>query len=208
MVLYAENLEKVYKVDPDKIEPHIRNICSNAKKLGSYINATRHCLSNSERNCFFKISDVINDSLKILGPRIENENIEIDFCSDDIQIYNNPLALYRVIINLISNAIDAFDGTNEIVKKIKLEVNERGNTINIKISDNGCGIPARMQREIFVLGISTKGAKGSGYGLSLTKDIIENRYKGEISLQSRIDHGTTVGISFPKKFNQKSLFNV
>jgi len=112
-------------------------------------------------------------------------------------------------VNLISNAIDSFeDMGKEILKRvqddnrkreIKLNIKQIGSNAEIVISDNGCGIPYKMQKEVFVSGFSTKGASGSGYGLHITKQVIENQYSGSIELISKLGEGTEVKLILPVK---------
>jgi signal transduction histidine kinase len=107
-------------------------------------------------------------------------------------------------MNLIDNAIDAIkmrysDATQGILT-IKSDV--VGNNVVIKISDNGCGMPEDVQRNIFDPFYTTKDVgKGTGLGLSITYGIME-KHNGTISVESEENVGTTFTIELP--INQES----
>jgi signal transduction histidine kinase len=105
------------------------------------------------------------------------------------QLVADPQELNRVLLNLINNACfaayekskDGLNGQPEILLSTK-DVND---AIEIKIRDNGMGIPAGLQDKIFNPFFTTKPAgKGTGLGLSISYDIICNKYGGNISFES------------------------
>ena len=67
----------------------------------------------------------------------------------------------------------------------------------IRIKDNGCGIPKEHQEFLFEVFFSTKGSRGTGLGLAVTKKIIEE-HKGFIEVESEVGYGTTFTITLPK----------
>ena len=99
----------------------------------------------------------------------------------------------RAINNLLQNSIQAFDSNENGVIKIKLEVQET--ICKITISDNGKGIPEDRQNKVFVPYFTTK-STGTGIGLSITKQIIEN-HNGKIYFESKENLGTSFYIELP-----------
>lgn len=98
------------------------------------------------------------------------------------------------IENICRNAVDAMNGKGTIT----ISASEQEQQVNIDITDTGKGIAKSNFKTVFEPGFSTK-ERGWGLGLSLTKRIIENYHKGEISvLQSEIDKGTTFRITLNK----------
>lgn len=82
--------------------------------------------------------------------------------------------------------------------KLKVIIELEGEFVKIKISDTGKGIPKKQFKTIFDPGFTTK-KRGWGLGLSLTKRIVEEYHNGKIKvLQSEINKGTTMQISFKK----------
>jgi nitrogen fixation/metabolism regulation signal transduction histidine kinase len=101
--------------------------------------------------------------------------------------------IIRAINNLLQNSIQAFDSNENGVIKIKLEVQET--ICKITISDNGKGIPEDRQNQVFVPYFTTK-STGTGIGLSITKQIIEN-HNGKIYFESKENSGTSFYIELP-----------
>jgi two-component system, sporulation sensor kinase D len=98
------------------------------------------------------------------------------------------------IENLVKNAIDAMKGKGNL----DLVIEQEGDSVRIKVSDTGSGIPKKQFKTIFEPGFTTK-KRGWGLGLSLTKRIVEEYHKGGIKVvQSEIGKGTTIQLSYKK----------
>jgi len=99
-----------------------------------------------------------------------------------------------VIENLLKNALDAMEGQGQIT--VHIQDNER--EVLIDVTDTGKGIPASHISRVFDPGFTTK-KRGWGLGLSLSKRIIEQFHRGELSVkQSEPGKGTTFRILLPK----------
>ena len=111
-----------------------------------------------------------------------------------IPISINPTLHSWTIENLVKNAIDAMKGRGSI----DITIEDDWKTTKIKITDSGKGIPKKQFKTIFEPGFTTK-KRGWGLGLSLTKRIVEEYHNGKIRvLQSEINKGTTIQISFKR----------
>jgi signal transduction histidine kinase len=108
----------------------------------------------------------------------------------------------QVVSNLISNAADAvaFNGTISVTLECIEQVN--GTIVQLKIEDNGPGIPKEIEGRIFEPFFTTKQDVGTGLGLWVTKEIIE-RHNGSIHAGSRLDgsSGAAFTIALPAGSN-------
>ena len=96
---------------------------------------------------------------------------------------------------MLKNAIDAIKGKG----KVRVEIKNLENTLQILVSDTGKGIPKNQFRKVFEPGFSTK-KRGWGLGLSLTQRIVEKYHKGSIRvLKSELGKGTTFLIQYKKE---------
>ncbi len=109
--------------------------------------------------------------------------------------YFDPRGLERCVMNLLTNAIDATKvGEGEVT--VATSWDPEGPAVTIVISDNGKGIPESQKEKVFDLLYSTKGSRGAGFGLAITKKIVEE-HGGEITLDSTPGTGTKFSIRLP-----------
>ncbi|WP_231603230.1 PAS domain-containing sensor histidine kinase [Neorhodopirellula pilleata] len=105
----------------------------------------------------------------------------------------------QVWLNLLSNALDAIgenhpDGDG----LIQIQTLSVGDEVEIRIQDNGPGIPASIQDRIFEPFFTTKEVgKGSGQGLSFVYDVVVQKHDGSVHVQSPVEGGATVVIRLP-----------
>lgn len=112
---------------------------------------------------------------------------------DNLFILADKTMIEQVLINLIKNAIQAFD--DQVEKRIELTARstEKGRAI-ISVKDTGSGIDAEAQEKIFIPFFSTK-KTGSGIGLSLSKQIMR-QHEGRITVKSKLGEGTEFILRF------------
>ena len=112
-------------------------------------------------------------------------------------------ALSRAILNVVTNAIDAVEEQPDGTVDITTEIDEKCEIVRIRVTDNGPGIPAETLPDIFNLFVSTKGAKGTGLGLTVSKKILRE-HGGDISVESTATDGTCFTLSFPLLFSEQT----
>jgi len=102
----------------------------------------------------------------------------------------------------VTNALDAVeerlatDGgtTGRVV--IRVAVDRIAARLRLDVIDNGCGIPQDVLPGIFNIFVSTKGAKGTGLGLTVSRKILRE-HGGDITVESRPGEGTTFTLDWP-----------
>lgn len=117
-------------------------------------------------------------------------NIRID---PDVKVLANEEQLIQMFLNIVNNAIAAMRDKEK--GKLRVFFAQSGQTLEILISDNGCGISTENLQKIFDISFSTK-RKGWGMGLYLTRIII-SKYNGTIDVESEEGKGTTININLP-----------
>lgn len=103
-------------------------------------------------------------------------------------------AVDRVLSNLVSNALDALDDEGG---RISIRVRGEAEHVVFVVADNGCGIPPENRERIFDLLFSTKGSKGTGFGLAITKKIV-GEHGGTVEVDSEPGLGTAFTIRLPR----------
>ena len=107
------------------------------------------------------------------------------------EIEHDSDQIHQVLLNLLLNALQAIDGTG----RVTLEIEARGQTAAIIVSDSGRGIPPEHLPNIFRPFYTTKG-NGTGLGLSLARRIVEEHH-GHIDVTSTVGKGSKFVVSLP-----------
>lgn len=105
--------------------------------------------------------------------------------------------LFKLVSNIIDNAIDELKSIEKLDKRISLRIKEEDTSFSIIISNNGRKIPDQVMQRIFHIGISTKEGENRGCGLHIVKSIIK-KSKGNIEIESS-DKETKFLIEIPKE---------
>lgn len=119
--------------------------------------------------------------------------IGVDVTPANLFILADKTMIEQVLINLIKNAIQAFEDQPDKRIELKAYANEKGRTV-ISVKDNGSGIDAEALEKIFIPFFSTK-KTGSGIGLSLSKQIMR-QHEGNITVKSTLGEGTEFLLRF------------
>ncbi|WP_197473847.1 ATP-binding protein, partial [Oleiphilus sp. HI0066] len=110
----------------------------------------------------------------------------------------SPGSLRQILTNLMKNAVEAMPEGGKISAATKSSINVNGHSFcEIKITDNGPGIPEEIQKNLFTPVSTTKGAGHSGLGLSITKNLVTEA-RGTITCRSD-GKGTQFQILLPEQ---------
>ncbi len=146
-----------------------------------------------------EVRGLLYDAVEITRTRWENEarlrGLDYDVTLDaeaGLHTYGSASELREVFVNLIVNAVDAMPQGG----RLAISCAREGNRLSLSFADNGTGMPEDVREKIFEPFFSTKGAHGTGLGLSVSYSIIE-RHEGVIKVESEVDRGTTFTIDIP-----------
>ncbi|HER62970.1 MAG TPA: GHKL domain-containing protein, partial [Desulfobacteraceae bacterium] len=140
---------------------------------------------------------IINSALRLLRSEIPSEiTIEQDI-PDDLTVWVDKQRMQQVFLNLIKNAVDALEQRGKIWITAREFTSKSRKEVEILVSDNGPGIAPDDLNNIFDPFYTSKDVgKGSGLGLFIVHDIVES-HGGTISVDSRVNEGTTFIIWLP-----------
>lgn len=157
----------------------------------------RFLRKESNQYTTYNLNTLINDTLRLLQHILNARCISVvlDF-NQTYYIECIPSQINQVLINVLSNAIDASQNNQQI--ELKLFMDESA-MICIEIKDQGCGFTDDQLDKIFDPFYTTKPiGKGTGLGLFISYHIIQN-HNGKIQISSAINQGTVVKIFLPIK---------
>ena len=164
--------------------------------MDDFLDYTKIKIEKEEMDIVMLLED-LEDYLKDLFKK-NGIKSEFNLPDEDIYIEADYNRLKQVFINLLKNAIEAKD-TNKKENKIKISLESDNNFMKIIIEDNGVGMDKDTINSVSEMFFTTK-KKGSGLGVSLSKEIIE-QHKGTIVYNSVKGEGTRVIVTLPKEIN-------
>lgn len=173
-------IAKIMVQEVERMDRSITQLLEFAKPMAVQIKQTR-------------IEPLIRHSLKLVSHDLGKKKIhvETDIRTKRETIHTDPERICQVLLNLYMNALNAMD-SNGI---LEVGVADVADNLEIRVADNGCGIPAKDLEKIFDPYFTTR-AKGTGLGLSIVHRIVEN-LKGDIRVENRPSKGTVFYITLP-----------
>jgi histidine kinase len=114
----------------------------------------------------------------------------------------DPAGIHSALSNLVSNAVEACSASDVAGHRITVSGRFEGGVLLMEVTDDGYGMPKEVKRKLFNRFYSTKGSKGTGLGLVITRKVIEE-HGGTIRVESEPDRGTSFFIEIPLRSAQK-----
>src|SRR5262249_16506331 len=198
-------LTGLLKDNLDKVVQHGRRADSIVK------NMLLHSRSGSGEHRPVEINAIVEESLSLAyhGARAEKQGFTItlqrslDPVAGEVNVF--PRDITRALLNLISNGFYAATkrkgqaNSDTYEPTLGAATKSLGDSVEIRIRDNGTGIPSDVRDKIFNPFFTTKPAgEGTGLGLSLSHDIIVKQHGGSIEVESRLDEFTEVTVTLPR----------
>ena len=153
---------------------------------------------SEEQAVSFNLDELVKRVDILMKHELKNALITLNIkmeADPNITLKGNINSLVQVINNMISNAIQAYNGkTNE---EIDLILAQSGKNITISIKDNAGGLPKEVQEKLFKEMITTKGKNGTGLGLFMSYSTIRAHFNGNITYETVKGEGTTFNIVLP-----------
>ena len=152
-----------------------------------------------------KVSEVLDEVVAMLGPTLDRKGLRIERRYErESQVLASTGHIRQIILNLVTNAVDACERGEKIILHVRTATdwhNGYGRGVQIVVADTGHGIPREERHKIFEPFFTTKQDVGTGLGLWITKQLVED-YGGRIRVRSsQVEghSGTTFSMFFPKR---------
>jgi signal transduction histidine kinase len=201
----VSELTKMLKSNLEKVTHHGKRADSIVK------NMLLHSREGSAERRSADINALVEESLNLAyhGARAEkpqfNVTLQRDFDPQAGQVEVFPQEITRVLLNLISNGFYAVtkrkadNGAAEFEPQVTATTSARDDRVEIRIRDNGTGIPPEVREKIFNPFFTTKPAgEGTGLGLSMSHDIIVKQHGGTIDVETEPGVFTEFTITLPR----------
>ncbi len=192
----AKNFDKILEKGINTIIDAIENLSRTASTFSEFAKFTKPNLG------IYNLDSLLLDCINLFS---HTENISIESQIEKLpEIITDPHQIKRVLINILTNAIQAIQKPPGKIKVIAQQISST--EISIMVQDNGVGIPESVKAHLFEPNFSTK-THGSGLGLAICKRAIL-LMGGDISIESQENQGTTVKIQLPIAAENSKLLNI
>jgi signal transduction histidine kinase len=140
---------------------------------------------------------LINDCVELIAPMANEKGVMVvaDVDKDHPPVPLDPDGIHQVLMNLLSNALDAVDARKGLIRVVSRYEPDTKSSV-LEVVDNGIGIAPPMMKHMFELFHSTKGNRGTGLGLAVAKKIVDE-HEGSITVKSAPNEGTSFTIRLP-----------
>jgi signal transduction histidine kinase len=146
------------------------------------------------------LRSIVDDVAQVLG--LDNQSsIEWDNgVSGELEVDADPDQLFRVLMNLCRNAIEAMEGDTEssVVRRLSVDAKREGTVVKVTVSDTGPGLPPRAVEHLFQPFQGSGRSGGTGLGLVISEELVK-AHGGEIDLVPSVGPGTVFEITVPDR---------
>ncbi len=199
----ANQLERMQargKLTPEAVIHEAQLIAKTAKRIGDIIKGLRAFAREGSEDPLeaASVAELVDDALVLCQTRFRNNEVSLKIATiaEDLRIECRAVQITQVILNLLSNAYDAVATLDE--RWVSLDVWDRGDFVEITVTDSGRGIAEDIRPKIMQPFFTTKGVgRGTGLGLSISKGIVE-AHQGILELDATAPN-TRFVMSLPKK---------
>ncbi len=215
--LLEEMKEEMERGNPEEVNEIISDITQNLEKIlhhgkradGIVKGMLQHSRTTATEKEAVDINAIADEYLRLAyhGLRARDKTFNADFKADLDpslpKVKAIPQDIGRVLLNLINNAFYAVDrkakqGSGDYKPEVTVHTIKISDGVEIRVADNGDGIPEAIKNKIFQPFFTTKPTgEGTGLGLSLSYDIITKGHGGDINLKSKEGEGTEFAVRIP-----------
>ncbi|MBD3676705.1 MAG: GAF domain-containing protein [Planctomycetaceae bacterium] len=144
------------------------------------------------------LSKTVEDAIQIVSQRAEEAGVEIrtELDHETPESRYDVESIHRSILNLLTNALDAVEEVEHGILVVKAGYDAEGDRLYVSVADNGPGIPEDQRQVIFEAFHSTKGGRGTGLGLAVSRKII-HEHDGELIFETKVGQGSRFTLTWP-----------
>jgi len=144
------------------------------------------------------LAAVITDVIETVQQRADESQVVIRWKPprELPRLVFDPEGISRAVLNVVSNALDAVEDRPDPRIDVAVDLDRAAGLVRITVTDNGAGMSAETLADIYTLFVSTKGARGTGLGLTVSRKILRE-HGGDIRARSAPGQGSTFVLEFP-----------
>lgn len=186
------------QVNSEDIKDAMHDLMKENQRAATIITTLRNMFGSGKKSItVFNFNALIEEVLLLCKVKLSARHIQLKLTlpSEALEIAGDKAQMQQVILNLMTNAIEALEGCQRANPCIEVSLTRVGNALALKVRDEGSGIPADIVDSVFDL-LRTSKDEGMGVGLWLSRTIVES-HRGTIRFETQVNQGTTFTVTVP-----------
>ena len=201
--ILSDDLQESYafgELDNAYLDEYHLKVSKQLDFMGQTIDSFRTFLLPSKERKPFRVTEAVKETVGLLERMFRSKGIHIGLdigpgMNDQILGFENEFK--QVIVNILANAKDAYESSGKCPdKRVDVAISNEDGMVNVLLRDYAGGIDISVIGKLFDQYVTTKGDKGSGIGLNISKTIIE-RMDGELTATNHDAGGALFAIRLP-----------
>jgi C4-dicarboxylate-specific signal transduction histidine kinase len=198
--LYCDDIKYSYdygELDKEVIDEFSENTKLQIHHMRDTIDGFLEFFKSNKDKKTFSIKKTLDGSFELVDSVIKKNNIDLEInFENDFSLKGVEMELTQVLMNLVTNSIQAFQDRNIEDRKIIIEVYSKDDKNYLTLADNAGGIDEENLEKVFDPYYTTK-AEGTGIGLYMVKLVVKNSFEGNLTLEN-----SNVGVKFIMEFDK------
>ncbi len=196
--LFSDRLSSLSDPTVQRFAPKLIRIIDRAVEYTKMVISYGRAMEKPPVRRLHNLQAIVADVVDMLGID-KNHNIEwLNEIPNDLEINADSEQLFRVIMNICRNAIQAMleNGETSMIARLRMEAERNGSVVTLRISDTGPGIAAHIREKLFQPFEGSANPGGTGLGLAIAAELIK-AHGGSIKLESSSANGTIFVVILP-----------
>ena len=184
--------------DLDELRATLSDIVADERRAVDLVQKLRRFLRRGEvEHAALDLREVLEEVLRLVGREAQVRDVQVTLEIADAlpPVVGDRVQLQQVVLNLLSNAIDAVVAGDRPAREVTVRAGRCGDGVSVEVQDSGAGMDGATLARIFQAFFTTK-PKGMGLGLSISRTIVD-AHGGKLSAQSMPGQGSTFRIELP-----------
>lgn len=192
--------------EPLMLNETLEAVITQAKRASEIISHLRSFVKKQpDQKKNINLNDLVRDIIDFVNADIHNQGVELQLELDESlpTVSVDGIQIEQVLLNLVRNALDAMQSQKDkpAMLLIRTSLNDAA-MVQCEVTDNGPGIAPETLANIFESFVTTKGAKGLGMGLSISRSIIES-HQGRLWAESQPGRGASFYFTLPTASSER-----
>jgi PAS domain S-box-containing protein len=202
LIKYYLELGQIYNTNHEKIESEITRVEGKIDASKNVISSQQQYAGFSSKQEKNSLKTIIQDSVNLEAETLRRANVDLAVNLEDADVVADKSKMLHVVVNLLKNAIEAFQDTPVDCRRIDIESKVESEKVLLTVTDSGFGIESDKLETIFAHGFTTK-EKGFGFGLHSCANYVKEIGGNMYAKSPGVGCGATFVIELPRMGHQR-----